>query len=384
LDVQAFSLRIREQKHIIESKTDLKALRKALSAFIELQHIQILPVQDDRDQELLAAMRQNSHITQYVELKWAPACSHSTRTIGEALIDSHSPFKRFSSPLLSPQSAIVLAENADNSLTLAPGISDRLGSLASKLTCLELHFDDGIDLDVKMKNLSPLFRTVFTAATNLEAVHVGFPSHRPLSLRLEDLFHNVRWEGLLAFGIQGWKLDGDEIIALAGRHRDRLKGLRLRDVQLNDGSMWKDVLDFLRMNMRNLDWVSLRRIGYSTTFDEQWNTMGVELPDDPPGGYSSSEGEISDDEEDGHESDQESIGSESVVSEHSDDEHGMAANGMTFPRLDGQPDRTKSAPWCNCAETAEDLGDNGIDVNHETRRLWERWVVRRCPEHSPS
>jgi hypothetical protein len=378
--VQTFSKKIARQRRIIDSKEDLQALRKALSAFTELQHIQILPVLDDQDRDFFTAMREHPHLTQYVELKWPPACAHSTRTIGQALIDSHSPFKRFSSPMLSPQSAIVLAENAEHSLTLAPGISDTLSYLASKLTCLELHFDDGLDLDAKMKNLSPLFRTVFTAAKNLEAVHVGFPTHRPLSLRLEDLFHNVKWEGLLAFGIQGWKLDGDEIMALAGRHRDRLKGLRLRDVQLNDGSMWKDVLEFLRNNMRNLDWVSLRRIGYATTFDTR--NEGIELPEDAPGGYSSSEGEAYE-EEDERDSDDESIGAESTNSDHSDDEHGMDANGMTFPQLNGEPDVPKTAPCCNCAETAEDLGDNGIEVNHDTRRLWEKWVIRRCPEHSP-
>jgi hypothetical protein len=386
-----FSLRIRDQREIVESKKDLQALKKALSAFTGLQHIQILPVQDDKDRQLLAAMRAHTTLTQYVQLKWAPACSHSTKTIGEALLASQSPFKRFSSPMLSPQSAIVLA---DNSLTLAPGISETLGRLASRLTCLELHFDDGIDLDTKMKNLSPLFKTVFTAATSLEAVHVGFPSHRPLSLKLEDLFHNVRWDGLVAFGIQGWKLNGDEIMALAGRHRDRLKGLRLRDVQLKEGSMWKEVLDFLRNNMRNLDWVSLRRIGYATTFDEFLTSMGGELPDDPPGGYSSSDTDSADEDPDEdldderHDSDQESVGSESAASEDSDDELGMAANGMDFPQLNGLPDTPMSVPWCNCGdsstgpETAEDLDDNGVDVSQQKRKLWERWVVRRCPEHS--
>jgi hypothetical protein len=378
--VQTFSKKIDKQRRIIDSKEDLRALRKALSAFTELQHIQILPVLDDQDRDFFTAMREHPQLTQYVELKWPPACAHSTRTIGQALLDSHSPFKRFSSPMLSPQSAIVLAENADHPLTLAPGISDTLSYLASKLTCLELHFDDGLDLDAKMQNLSPLFRTVFTAAKNLEAVHVGFPTHRPLSLKLEDLFHNVKWDGLLAFGIQGWKLDEAEIMGLAGRHRDRLKGLRLRDVQLKDGSMWKNVLEFLRNNMRNLDWVSLRRIGYATTFDER--NEGVELPEDAPGEYSSSEGEDTE-EEDEHDSDTNSIGAESTNSDHSDDELGMAANGMTFPQLNGEPVVPRTAPWCNCAETAEDLGDNGIEVNHDTRRLWERWVIRRCPEHSP-
>ena len=85
--------------------------------------------------------------------------------------------------------------------------------LAERLTCLELHFDDGIDLDQRMRDLSSLSKAVFTAAKNIEAVHIGFPSHRPLTLRLEEIFHNVKWEKLQAFGIQAWRLDADEIIA---------------------------------------------------------------------------------------------------------------------------------------------------------------------------
>jgi hypothetical protein len=41
-----------------------------------------------------------------------------------------------------------------------------------------------------------LSKALFTAAKNIEAVHIGFPSYRPLTLRLEELFHNVKWEKL--------------------------------------------------------------------------------------------------------------------------------------------------------------------------------------------
>jgi len=390
--VQVFIAKITEQKRIVQSKEDLKALKKAMSAFEKLQHIQILPVQDYQDSMLLSYIRQNNRLTQYVELKWEPACSHSSKTIGEAMLESHSPCTRFSSPHLSPQSAVHLTQ---------PSI---VAELASQLTCIELHFDDGfLDLDRKMKDLSPLFKTVFDAARKLEAVHIGFPSHRPLTLPLEALFHNIRWEKLLAFGIQGWKLDGDEIISLASRHRLTLKGLRLRDVLLNEGSMWKDVLDFLRNKMLRLDWVSLRRIGYATQFDEQW-AVGGEMPDDIPGGTSSSSEDEFDNAQDdrpdtplsddshhhtaSHDSDLDSIGSDSTSHhEHSDDEHVVAANQVDLPQL--APDTPTSIPWCNCGEnrtdpqTAEELGDNGVYVSNTTRKLWEKWVVGRCPQHAP-
>lgn len=380
LDVRHFVRKVNEQKEIVNSGEDERALKRALAAFTSLQHVQILRVQDQETARLLSYIRQHENLNQLVELNWAPACSHSARTLGVALLESRSPCSRFSSPMLSPQSAIVLASHPPKAFT----------SLAERLTCLELHFDDGNDLDNKMRELSDLFKLVFNAAKNMQAVHVGFPSHRPLSLRLEEIFHNVRWDKLLAFGIQAWRLDADEIIALAHRHRDRLKGLRLRDVLLKEGSMWKDVLAFLRDDMIRLDWVSLRRIGYAKHFDEQWAVAGAEVPDDPPGGASESDDES---DWDPHataeqEDSEESLGDMSDSSsehDHSDDDNGPEEEGMDFPMI--SPDTPSSVPWCNCGrnsflESPEALGDNGLFVSNAQRKIWEKWVVRRCPEHS--
>jgi len=303
--------------------------------------------------------------------------------------------------MLSPQSAIVLAEHPHNTFE----------TLFERLTCLELHFDDGIDLDNKMRNLSGLFKTVFSAAKNMQAVHVGFPSHRPLSLKLEDLFHNVRWEKLLAVGIQAWKLDAEEIINLARRHREKLKGLRLRDVLLNEGSMWKDVLGFLKQEMGRLDWVSLRRIGYAKHFDEQWAVAGAEVPDDPPGGASDSSDEDWDehmddyddnddndsnnnlnpifdpDDEDQAMNDDDSNDHDHDSDDDNDNEHGPAGHTIDFPHHTTIPD-TLSSTWCNCnsrsayPDSKEDLGDDGIFVSNAQRKLWEKWVVNKCAEHS--
>lgn len=380
---------MREQRLILTSKEDLRVLKKAIASFSSLQHVQILRVQDRDDSALITYMRQHGDAAPLVDLQWAPACSHSTHTIGTALLESNVPWCHFSSPMLSPQSAMVLARHTPRSFS----------TLAERLTCLELHFDDGNDLDRRMLDLSELFKTVFTAAVNMQAVHVGFPTHRPLSLPLETLFHHVRWEKLLAFGIQGWRLDADEIIDLALRHSRKLKGLRLRDVLLKEGSRWRDVLTALRNSMERLDWVSLRRIGYARQFDEQWAGAGAEVPDDPPGGESDSDSE--DEREDGDDGvevpseagpshapgtaqdDWDSDGHSDSHSD-SDDEHGPAAHEMDFPPLHS-PATPASAPWCNCnnhLDNADDLQDDEGFVSNAKRKAWEKWVVRRCPEHS--
>ena len=354
-------------------------------AFKSLQHVQILRLQEEADGYLLDYINEDpEEYTRFVDLKWTPACSHAVRTIGEALEHASSPFSRFSGPMMNIQSALALTDRV---------VPKAVTFLAERLTCLELHFEDGPDLKDKMIELSGLFKTLFSSARNMQAVHIGFPSRRPMEIRLETIFNNVHWERLRAFGVQAWRLDADEIINLARRHRKTLRGLRLRDVQLNEGSLWKDVLTMLREEMEQLEWVSLRRIDYSKHFDEM-RSGSMEVPDYPPGS-----GSESDDEDNfhAHVDDPDELGGAEYHSEHDDDldgfsdemsnadtDHGPDANELAL-----SPDTPASLPFCTCSRssypaTADDLGDNGRIVLYQQRKLWEKWVIGRCPEHSLS
>ena len=330
-------------------------------AFTSLQHIQILRVIEPTALESQP----------FIEAHWSLACTHAIKTMSEALMLARSPFSRFSGPMMNPDSVLVLQETVPQNIL----------SHASRLTCLELHFD-GPDLRDRMLDLSGAFKKVFLAAQNLSALHVGFPSRTPLDLRLEQIFHSIHWQKLRAFGVQAWRLNGDEIVDLARRHKRTLRGLRLRDVQLKDGSRWKDVLLMLRTEMEELDWVSLRRIDYEDQFDEIWSGS-VEVPDEPPGGASDSDDEV---DFHGHVSD---IDSEHESSEDNSDENSVANSdhGPIADELALSPDTPSSLPFCTCTSgsclaTAEDLGDNGTFVTYQQRKMWEKWVVRKCPEHS--
>lgn len=243
-----------------------------------------------------------------------------------------------------------------------------------------------------MRATSRLFKTVFMAAQNLQALHVGFPSRSPVDLGLEEIFHSIHWEKLRAFGIQAWRLSGDEIIQLARRHSKTLRGLRLRDVQLREGSMWKDVLLMLRSEMEQLDWVSLRRVDYARHFDEMW-ADSMEVGDGSLGGSESDEEHDfpphlslrgSDGDGDG---DSEYSGIDEDMdsdNEHSlaDTDHGPDANEIAL-----SPNTTASLPFCACSRSsdpagADDLGDNGLFVLYQQRKFWEKWVIGRCPEHN--
>ena len=360
---------------LVRTREDLRVLKKAMTAFTSLQHVQILRLQDESDRQLLDFLQEGEGDgARAIDLRWTPACFHATKTMGEALMHARSPFSRFSGPMMNGQSALAIGQSIPKTVPV----------LSSRLTCLELHFDDGLNLDEKMRAISNLFHTVFSAAKNLQALHIGFPSHSPLGLGLEEIFHNIQWEKLRAFGIQSWRLDAEEIISLARRHSRMLRGLRLRDVLLKDGSMWKDVLTMLREEMELLDWVSLRRVDYSKQFDDLWRNS-MEVPDDPPGGASDS------DDEDNFSTrfsmsgqDDNSEAEDSDYQSNADTDNGPEANDIAL-----SPDTPLSLPFCTCSRssypaTADDLGDNGQYVNYQQRKMWEKWVVGRCPEHSPS
>jgi hypothetical protein len=365
LDVRHFVQKVNEQKDIIKTREDARVLTLAISAFTSLQHVQILRVQDQADASLISYMRAHAELNHLVELKWPPACLHSTKTIGAALLESRSPCSRFSSPMLSPQSVLGAASNPPTTLSL----------LAERLTCLELHFDDPTDLDIRMRELSSLSKAIFTAAKNIEAVHIGFPSHRPLTLRLEEIFHNVKWDKLQAFGIQAWRLDAEEIITMAQRHSETIRGFRLRDVLLKDGSRWTDVLACLRDDMKRLDWVSLRRIDYARHFDESRILGGAEIPDESLVGSDSSDEDDDwdvpdDDEAFNHHADDLADGSNGSIPD-SDLESDAGTDEpeqgglLHFPSY---PDTPVSVPCCNGhMDSVDALGDDGTYVTNAQR-----------------
>lgn len=335
-----------------------------MMAFRSLQHVQLLRLIEPSAFETF----------QFLEAHWSLACSHAMKTMSEALLQARSPCNRFSGPMMDPQSVLAVQDRINRSIS--PHVSC--------LTCLELHFDLGQDLRLRMLELSDLCKVVLSAARNLHALHIGFPSRTPLDLKLEQIFHNIHWQKLRAFGVQAWRLHGYEIISLARRHRHTLKGLRLRDVHLKNGSRWKEVLAVLRLEMEDLDWVSLRRIDYEDHFDEVWSG-GVEVPDEALGGASDSGDETdfpshlreAESEQDSNEDGSEAESEDSVA----DTDHGPDADEIAL-----SVNTPASLPFCTCADhtlpaTAEDLGDSGTFVTYQQRKMWEKWVVRKCPEH---
>lgn len=387
IDAHSLEEKARSQLRLVRSGEDLRVLKKAMSAFKSLQHVQILRLQDESDRRIIDLLReQNMGRSDIIDMRWTPACIHASKTVAQALLHAHSPVDRFSGPMM----------NASSMMALGKRLPEAVSQLSAKLTCLELHFDGGPELNEQMKTTSYMFRTVFSEARNLQALHMGFPSRLPLDMKLDDIFHSIKWDKLRAFGIQAWRLNADEIIAVARRHSRTLRGLRLRDVILKDGSMWKDVLSMLRSEMHHLVWVSLRRVDYESHFDDIWaNSMEVaelslgdtsESDDEDDRSYRNGlhESELGDiEEEDEDEQDEHDGGDDSDDESDANTDNGPDANDLAIP----PPDTPISLPFCTCSRSsypasADDLGDNGKLVTHQQRKLWEKWVVGQCPEHN--
>lgn len=386
-DVSNLRRKEEEQRNICTHKEDVRILKRAIASFTRLELVQLLRVSDGEDAILLNYLRRHDEARRTLNLNWNKACSHASRTIITALLTSSEvPWSRFSLPMLSPDSARFLRLRGPNSVN----------TVAERLEVLTLHFDDNEDLEAKIQELSLVFKDVLAKAKGMRAVHVGFPSHRPLTLPLRTIFHDVTWEKLVAFGVQGWELDEDEILDLVQRHPN-LKGLRLRDVHLKDGSLWKNILKYLQTDMRALQWVSLRRIGYTQYFHSQQfsQDVGTELPDFPLAELESSSDEEEEDaaddrppspSSDSTPDENDPIDEASGVDDDSEDEHGPEAHDVDFPALNS-PDTPASAPWCTCSSSGghrkilDELDDDGMTVDNSKRKFWERWVLRRCPEH---
>jgi hypothetical protein len=195
-------------------------------------------------------------------------------------------------------------------------------------------------------------------------------------------------------GVAGWDLSSEEIINLALRHQ-KLRGLRLRDVHLKEGSMWKDVLGSLKYSLSRLRWISLRRIGYVPTMEDMENG-GAEVPDDQP--WALSESETDSDDEDGapgpsdptrriHREAEATNGHQSNGRLSSDEdsdsesEHEFESHATDFPNLDSPTTQTP-APyeediWADNQLFPDDLDDDGRSISNAKRKIWEQWVVGR-------
>lgn len=384
-----FFVKAREQVDVLENGVDERTLEVAIAAFKNLQHIRLLRVQDQLDVQFLSYLKGRRDMVQNhnLQLEWNSEL-RAAGTLGRAVLSSRSPATlwptRWSFPLIDVHSAMPLSNNPSAYLT----------SMVARLECLSLRFENSADLDTNLKQLAPLFRTVFYPGSGLISVHIGFPQ-QAVSIPLEDVFQNVRLEKLRVFSIGGWRLDAEEIVNLARRYRTSLRGLRLHGVLLKDGSVWRDVLKVLRREMQSLQWLSLSKADYATHFDQNAALMDVTEDSDigpaDDDDDSSSEGDLDDDMID-------HFYGEGEASEPGDDDHQYESSSSDDEaRPDSDTDSVSDldpaahaftmhveAPdyehVCTCSlfghlEDVDDLGDNGTYVTPRQRKLWESWVV---------
>ncbi len=426
-----------EQRRLIEQKVDSRTILQAFKNFKNLEQIRVMTFRPYVEAAWIGLLRRNpldneEFRTEYDEFGWTDAFERAAKILSVAVDQSNSSVSRFSSRILDPPTPVILPPNLQ-------AMTARIGR---RLRALEVQIGDGVrTLDEKTLDLSELFDVVFNELVNLQYLHVGFA--RQVTVPLDTVFHGITFKYLRHIGLHHWLTSSQELINLIERHQNTLRSLRLGQVKLRLATEespggWKDVLQFMRRNLKKLNhqrWVSLRRIGYDGDAQAMADMPApvnsyVGIFDDSDSDFFGSEGGSTDDldesdqegeEEDGdagNQDDQEEQGDSEreMGSERADSEGGIFSEVFSGsederPAEEQEPDIdidddflvhadaaqqpnpvTDNIPGaflasgCGCESGYgwDGLDDNGMVVERAQWKYWEKWVVMRCPTHDPA
>lgn len=365
----------KEQQDVMHNSYDLFVLKKAMKAFTALQSIQLLSVMMHKD-IVLRNLASSFDEWEYIDCRWIPACLHAVDTLLLAVIHGKPPVSSFSSPTLSPQSLLQITSGMRQS---GPATVNW-----RQLTHLDITFDERPDrsyldtAETRLKgHISPLsafFKLFCSYTENLSTLYLRFTPGLPVRLPLNDVFHETVWKKLRVLGIGSWMLRAEEIIDIAQRHRDTLKGLRLSEIYLMDGDRWKDVVVALKTHMKRLDWVGLQDICY----EGEYVRKGAYIET-----YSDTSSE--EDFDEGVDFDTISLDSSSHVHPSQADDDVIYGNVFTSSEDTGSSSGLSSGNAANASygslgafeetDSEEDLEDYGVAVSQSQRKHWERWIV---------
>jgi len=342
-------------------------LLKAIGAFSSLQQVKLLRVQDKDDERLLDQIHEFS-LEETLKLDWESACTRAVTNLGISLLASNCTSVRFVGAQISPE--------ATGRLVQTP--SATLSALGARLACLEVTFHSDFDLTSHMDALSDVFHDFFLASKNLTIIHLGFETPVPLDLPLDQIFHRTQWKKLRTLSIRGWRLDSEEIIALLRRHRRQLRDIRLVNIYLRDGSLWRDVLSVLHDEMDEIERIDLGGVNYASYLDGPSPSNGANSHSN---GYDTSG--IGNGNGNGHGSGSAGFHHAplplSVLVNHNSTSNSPKAvlDSDFFPF--GSHGHTRNSSVYDLETlrkySADVLGDNGTSVGHRQIPLWEAWVL---------
>lgn len=310
-------------------------------AFLSLQQIKLLRLQDETDEKLLEFISRQGQ-TDTVCLNWEPACTRAVTILAISLLNSTCSSIRFVAPQICPEAALNLLKTPPSTLS----------TVGFRLTSFEINFHSTTDMTPSMRTLSRTLHNLFLAAENLTALHIGFPAAVPLNLRLEQIFHRVHWKRLRALSLQGWRLHSTELMKLLRRYNTHLQALRLLNIYLRDGGKWADVITTLHDEMEQLERIDLREIDYENGPYFDHFTTNINPPPQP--------------------------NSTTPTPRTNPNKSVLPLDLQTFSQ---QPNPLHSLPVSTLktlrAFPAANLEDDGVSVSCERRLFWELWVLAR-------
>jgi hypothetical protein len=345
---------------------------------------------DENDQEYFKYLCYNNG-QQY--MSWRHACEHAMRTLIEAFLASDSPANIFDCRFLDVQPLVSQIQQTEVPYQLEP-LTAALGRLKGLL--LRLVSDNNNSMNSTVDGLFEFCERLLPFTENLSGLHIAF--EKVVSVPLNNVFHDMQWHSIKYIGVHLWSMDGGELVKLLLR-LPTLRSVRLRQVYLEEGEhklRWKEVLKKIKQNL-TLDWISLFGIGYGDGgrapyyVEDESSESEYHLPSDDEENLTSeddNEGEEhvpqpffgGDAHDDNDYSD--SDGSEESETEGNDieDDHYNIPDAAMDPPSSPEISGVMTSQPCDCER---DIGDDVLFINKSKWQDWERWTVKRCPNHDP-
>jgi hypothetical protein len=386
--------RANEHSKIRASGEDLKSLSLALKSLKNLERLRLFRVMDENDQEYFKYLCYNNG-QQY--LSWTYACEHAMGTLIAAYLASDSSANIFDCRFLDIRPPASEGQKIELPYTLEP-LAVALGRLKGLL--LRLVSDNSNSMNSRVNWLSQYCKWLLPFTENLTGLHIAF--EKVVSIPLKDVFYDMRWQSIKYIGVHLWSVDGGELIKLLLR-LPTLRSVRLRQVYLEEGDhkmRWNEVLKKIKQNL-TLDWISLFGIGYGDGgrapyyVEDESSESEYHLPSDDE---NDDEGPLmSEDDNEGEEHEpnpfvgndvqndddytdsSESEESQTEGNDIEDDHYNIPDAAMDPP---ASPELLGAAPSQAC-DCERDIGDDVLFINKSKWQDWERWTVKRCPNHDP-
>lgn len=347
--------------------------KKSFISLVRLKNVRILRQQTNLDEAFLRHLRRHATpASRLISYTWDASAEYALPALFHAI--------RLSCAAMQDASAI-------EKLTLQLGVEhlehivtsiDCKDQLFSRLTTFRLILCPS-GRPVLREQTEAMLRKALVHGHNLEVLQLGHPGD-PKTVSLARIFPRQPFRRLRELALDGWHVDGRDIVEIVRKHKMTLRRLQLSSIILDDNeTRWRDILIIIRAELR-LNWFNIRDIDYTANW---LATKGQ--------GY-----EVEVDDYDGvhHTDHNDNMNNIERVSEQQNgseiqnvlgntQELGVDDNGHANSLM---ASTCTTHQVCSCSDDPESIRDDGRSVDQLELQFWETWSLgpSHCSIHGSS